>query len=71
MTVVSQLEDGCYRSFTKGAPEMIATLCHKESIPLDYDEKVTWYSLNGYRVIAMAYKDTNKNTVDSKLCLRN
>ncbi|XP_056634533.1 polyamine-transporting ATPase 13A3-like isoform X1 [Diorhabda sublineata] len=44
-------------AFTKGAPEKLLGLCHTESIPKDFHERLSQYTAQGYRVIALAYKD--------------
>ena len=46
-----------YRAFVKGSPEKILELCNRESIPHDYQQVLTEYTQEGYRVIALSYKD--------------
>ncbi|KAE9550035.1 hypothetical protein FO519_006763 [Halicephalobus sp. NKZ332] len=43
--------------YVKGAPEMIASLCNPETVPLDYADAVNRYAQHGYRLIAVAVKD--------------
>lgn len=43
-------------AFAKGAPEKIFGMCLEQSIPNNYVEKLTEYTAQGYRVIAVAYK---------------
>uniref|UniRef100_A0AC34Q1P0 Cation-transporting ATPase n=1 Tax=Panagrolaimus sp. JU765 TaxID=591449 RepID=A0AC34Q1P0_9BILA len=43
--------------YVKGAPEMIASLCDPETVPLDYTDVVNRYAQHGYRLIAVAAKD--------------
>ncbi|KAE9552932.1 hypothetical protein FO519_003846, partial [Halicephalobus sp. NKZ332] len=43
--------------YVKGAPEIIASLCNPETIPLDYFNIVNKYAQHGYRLIAVAVKD--------------
>ncbi|EJW01403.2 hypothetical protein EDEG_03970 [Edhazardia aedis USNM 41457] len=45
-----------YRVFTKGSPESIHKLL--KEVPEDYDEIVKDYALDGFRIIALAYKET-------------
>lgn len=45
--------------YVKGAPEMIASLCDDDNIPLDYSDVVNRYAQHGYRLIAVAKKEFN------------
>ena len=49
--------DGKLKSFVKGSPEMLQTLCRPETIPADFSEILAHYTKEGFRVIALAYKD--------------
>lgn len=42
--------------FTKGAPEALLEICRPESVPLNYEEVLHYYTHHGYRVIALAQK---------------
>ncbi|XP_070560588.1 polyamine-transporting ATPase 13A3-like isoform X2 [Ptychodera flava] len=42
--------------YVKGAPEMIASLSIKETIPADFHEVLHSYTKQGFRVIAMAWR---------------
>jgi cation-transporting ATPase 13A3/4/5 len=42
--------------YCKGAPEMIASLCRPESVPINYSSMIDRYSQRGYRLIAFAYR---------------
>ncbi|XP_077998029.1 polyamine-transporting ATPase 13A3-like [Glandiceps talaboti] len=42
--------------YMKGAPEMIASMCVKETIPVDFHEVLHTYTKQGFRVIALAWK---------------
>uniref|UniRef100_A0A0K0EYM5 Cation-transporting ATPase n=1 Tax=Strongyloides venezuelensis TaxID=75913 RepID=A0A0K0EYM5_STRVS len=60
MTVlVHNIEDGRknLQLYSKGAPEMIASLCDPASIPENYTEIVNNYAQHGYRLIAVAYRN--------------
>ena len=48
--------DSTYRYFIKGAPERIIKFCNKDSIPLDFNNKLIEHTKNGYRVLACATK---------------
>ncbi|KAM0672222.1 hypothetical protein OCOL_000879 [Ordospora colligata] len=45
--------------FSKGSPESIRSVL--KSVPNGYEEKVREYSLGGYRVISLAYKDVSES----------
>ncbi|CZR14628.1 Cation-transporting ATPase [Caenorhabditis elegans] len=47
--------------FTKGSPEMIASLCIPDTIPEDYMEVVDEYAQRGFRLIAVASKAVHLN----------
>ncbi|NXP52825.1 AT132 ATPase, partial [Heliornis fulica] len=40
--------------YTKGAPEMVASLCQKETVPLDFSQTLRRYTTDGFRVLALA-----------------
>ncbi|TRY61546.1 hypothetical protein TCAL_03194 [Tigriopus californicus] len=42
--------------FTKGAPEKIETLCLPETIPHNFHTQLRHYTLQGFRVIALAHR---------------
>ncbi|KAI1002226.1 putative cation-transporting ATPase [Podosphaera aphanis] len=46
---------GC-EIYVKGAPECMKDICTSKSLPLDYDELLSYYTHRGYRVIACAAK---------------
>jgi cation-transporting ATPase 13A3/4/5 len=55
MSVICQNEiDGQYRVFVKGSPEKIQELCQPGSIPAYYNEIMSNYTRDGYRVIGFA-----------------
>lgn len=43
-------------AFTKGAPEKIMAICKEETLPNNYSMVLSNYTVQGYRVIAVAYK---------------
>lgn len=45
-----------YNVFMKGAPEIIAGLCDPATVPSSYYNVLKHYTLQGYRVLAMAVK---------------
>jgi len=52
----SSLNNNNYLVLTKGAPEMIERFCKHETIPLNYNEILYSYTVQGLRVIASASK---------------
>ncbi|XP_052286292.1 polyamine-transporting ATPase 13A3-like isoform X2 [Dreissena polymorpha] len=42
--------------FSKGAPEKIVQLCHKETVPEDLHSVMNRYCLQGFRVLGLAWK---------------
>ncbi|NWH69809.1 AT132 ATPase, partial [Piaya cayana] len=42
--------------YTKGAPEMVASLCRKETVPMDFSQMLRHYTTDGFRVLGLAHK---------------
>ncbi|XP_040444906.1 polyamine-transporting ATPase 13A2 isoform X2 [Falco naumanni] len=42
--------------YTKGAPEMVASLCRKETVPVDFSQMLRHYTTDGFRVLGLACK---------------
>ncbi|NXK00593.1 AT132 ATPase, partial [Corythaixoides concolor] len=42
--------------YVKGAPEMVASLCRKETVPLDFSQVLRHYTADGFRVLGLASK---------------
>ena len=49
--------DTGYKAFVKGSPEKISELCKSESLPQEFGEILAKYTMQGYRVIAIAMKN--------------
>ncbi|NXC61782.1 AT132 ATPase, partial [Aleadryas rufinucha] len=43
-------------AYVKGAPEMVASLCRKETVPPDFSRMLRHYTADGFRVLALACK---------------
>ncbi|KAK5623716.1 hypothetical protein CRENBAI_007561 [Crenichthys baileyi] len=57
MSVVSRtLGQKCMDAYMKGAPEVVASLCKKETVPEDFSEVLERYTKQGFRVIAVAHR---------------
>lgn len=57
MSVITRTlsEDGM-QLFCKGAPEKIASLCQPDTVPHEFHDILHRYTIQGYRVIALAHK---------------
>ena len=57
MSVITRaLGDNQFRVFTKGAPEKMEELCVPESLPKDFHHLLKKFTVQGFRVIALAYR---------------
>ncbi|KAL4630733.1 putative cation-transporting ATPase 13A3 [Arapaima gigas] len=57
MTVVARLlGEKRMDAYLKGAPEVVASLCKKETVPDDFSEVLENYTKQGFRVIALAHR---------------
>ncbi|KAL4080351.1 hypothetical protein V8B97DRAFT_2020959 [Scleroderma yunnanense] len=54
--VVKRLKSSSMEVYAKGAPEVMAEICERSSLPHDYDDLLSYYTRRGYRVIAIAGK---------------
>ncbi|KAF9968325.1 hypothetical protein BGZ70_004966, partial [Mortierella alpina] len=54
--IVRRLHSPGMEVFVKGAPEAMIDICNENSFPLDYKERLSYYTHKGYRVIACASK---------------
>lgn len=59
-------------AYTKGAPEKLHTLCLPETLPLGFNARLSEYTIKGYRVIAIGYKNLapNFNWKNAQKCKR-
>ncbi|XP_040284291.1 probable cation-transporting ATPase 13A5 isoform X3 [Bufo bufo] len=62
MTVITRTigETKCL-VFMKGAPEVIVQFCRKETVPGNFSCILDHYTMQGFRVIGIAYKDFKSN----------
>ncbi|KAI5281621.1 putative Cation-Transporting Atpase 13A3 [Manis pentadactyla] len=57
MGVVTRvLGDKKMDAYMKGAPEVIASLCKSETVPVDFEKVLEDYTKQGFRVIALAHR---------------
>ncbi|KAK3580043.1 hypothetical protein CHS0354_028614 [Potamilus streckersoni] len=54
--IVRKLGGKMFELYTKGAPEMVASLCRPETVPSDFQDILMGYTQHGYRVLALAYR---------------
>ncbi|XP_043107813.1 polyamine-transporting ATPase 13A3 isoform X2 [Puntigrus tetrazona] len=54
--VVRQIGERRMDAYLKGAPEVVASLCKKETVPEDFAEVLENYTKQGFRVIALAHR---------------
>ena len=65
MTIITKnINENYLKIFCKGAPENIKLICNKETIPHNYEEKLSFYAYQGYRVLSMAAKMINNDVND-------
>ncbi|KAG8788562.1 hypothetical protein FRC15_003443 [Serendipita sp. 397] len=57
MTVITKrLKSKSMEVYLKGAPEILHDVCDPTSFPIDYEDLLSYYTRNGYRVIGIAGK---------------
>ncbi|XP_056421370.1 probable cation-transporting ATPase 13A4 [Hyla sarda] len=57
MSVITQILNGDeYAVYMKGAPEMVASFCKPDTVPLNFTDELELYTKQGFRVIGLAYK---------------
>ncbi|XP_053566194.1 probable cation-transporting ATPase 13A4 isoform X2 [Bombina bombina] len=62
MSVITQILNGDERAvYMKGAPEMVASFCKADTVPLNFAEELELYTKQGFRVIGLAYKILERN----------
>uniref|UniRef100_A0A803JFT6 Cation-transporting ATPase n=1 Tax=Xenopus tropicalis TaxID=8364 RepID=A0A803JFT6_XENTR len=57
MSVITQVLNGDeYAVYLKGAPEMVASFCKTDTVPINFPDELAFYTKQGFRVIGLAYK---------------
>ncbi|NXJ85939.1 AT132 ATPase, partial [Trogon melanurus] len=57
MSVLAKLPgEASAHVYVKGAPEMVASLCGKETVPVDFSQMLRHYTTDGFRVLGLACK---------------
>ncbi|XP_073088005.1 probable cation-transporting ATPase 13A5 isoform X2 [Manis javanica] len=57
MSVVAQLAgDDHFHVYMKGAPEMLVKFCRSETVPRNFPQELRSYTMQGFRVIALAHR---------------
>lgn len=54
--VVRQINGTQFELYSKGSPEMIASLCDPTTLPSDFSSILQFYTEKGYRVLGLAYR---------------
>ncbi|EIW73562.1 hypothetical protein TREMEDRAFT_67419 [Tremella mesenterica DSM 1558] len=54
--IVKRLKSTSMEVYVKGAPEVMPEICDPSSFPIDYEDMLSYYTRNGFRVIAIAGK---------------
>ncbi|KAM9505795.1 polyamine-transporting ATPase 13A2 isoform 1-T1 [Salvelinus alpinus] len=63
MSVVTVAPEGqSSLAFIKGAPEMVASLCLRESVPAQFSNTLRTFASDGFRVLALGYKTLHGQT---------
>ena len=57
MSVIVKTKQQKIKIFCKGSPETIKLLCKSETISKDYDQILSQYTAQGFRVLGCAYKE--------------
>jgi len=71
MSVVCKNEfDLSHKAFVKGSPEKIFELCRQETIPPDFYKVLAQYTQEGYRVVALSFKDLPGQTFSNFQTIR-
>ncbi|KAH3827166.1 hypothetical protein DPMN_129095, partial [Dreissena polymorpha] len=65
--IVRNLGSDHFDIYTKGAPEMVASLCITDTVPPDFHDVLITYTRHGYRVLALAYKSLSEKLKYPKL----
>ncbi len=55
-TIVQDPNKKIWYSFTKGAPEKMLKICRKQTLPSDYSSIMESLAIQGFRILALAYK---------------
>ncbi|KAG8581500.1 hypothetical protein GDO81_007691, partial [Engystomops pustulosus] len=61
--IVEVLGSDEFLVFMKGAPEMVEKFCNQETVPLNFTKELEHYTLQGFRVISLAYKKLSTNNI--------
>ncbi|XP_072264322.1 probable cation-transporting ATPase 13A4, partial [Pyxicephalus adspersus] len=57
MSVITQILNGDeYAVYMKGAPEMVASFCKPDTVPINFTDELELYTKQGFRVLGLAYK---------------
>ncbi|KAM9225112.1 LOW QUALITY PROTEIN: putative cation-transporting ATPase 13A5 [Dugong dugon] len=70
MSVVAHLAGGDhFHIYMKGAPETVARFCRLETVPKNFSQELRNYTMQGFRVIALAHKALKMGALSEVLSL--
>ncbi|XP_068137267.1 probable cation-transporting ATPase 13A4 [Hyperolius riggenbachi] len=62
MSVITKILNGDeYAVYMKGAPEMVASFCKPDTVPLNFSDELELYTKQGFRVLGLAHKCLQNN----------
>ncbi|XP_074046718.1 putative cation-transporting ATPase 13A5 isoform X3 [Macrotis lagotis] len=61
MSVIVQEMEGDLMAFMKGAPERVVSFCQPDTVPSNFTSELQNYTMQGFRVIGLAYKRLETN----------
>ena len=65
MSALVRLESDVYNVYVKGSPEKIRELCEEGSIPKDFEQVLSFYTAQGFRVIACAERRASLHEIEN------
>ena len=69
--IVKEINDKFYKIYSEGDPELIKTMCKKETIPENYDEIISKNNKEGNEIISLCGKKVKMNYLQCQRIERN
>ena len=69
--IVKEINDKFYKIYSEGDPELIKTMCKKETIPENYDEIISKNNKDGNEIISLCGKKVKMNYLQCQRIERN
>jgi len=71
MSVITKnVNENFYKVFCKGSPEKLKELCLPETIPDNFNDTLNKYAIQGFRILAMAFKTIKMSYMQSQQLTR-